>query len=126
MASTVLVVDGVPESQSTTSALLTAEGYEVSSAPDSEQALKAIDQRRPTAILFQILEPAKAVIEFVRRLALSRAAKAVPVVVLTALSEYQLDSFLNGVPGVRRIVPSPSAPEALLGALALAVKDSRR
>jgi CheY-like chemotaxis protein len=126
VASTVLVVDGVAESQASTSVLLTAEGYDVSSVPDVEQALKSVDERRPTAILFQILDPAKGVIEFVRRLALSRAGKGVPVVVLTALNEFQLGSFLNGVPGVRRVVYSPSPPEALLGALALAVKDARR
>lgn len=124
--STVLVVDGVTESQETTSVLLKAEGYDVSSVPDVEQALKSVDEQKPTAILFQILDPAKGVIEFVRRLALSRAAKDVPVVVVTALNEFQLGSFLNGVPGIRRIVYSPSPPEALLGALAQAVKAAAR
>jgi len=122
----VLLVDDVPGSQESTSALLTAEGYDVSAASDGELALKAVAERLPAAIVYRILEPANAVIDFVRRLAFQRSTAVVPVVMLTALNEYQLGSFLNGVPGVRRIVVSPCEPEVLLAAVALAVKHSKR
>lgn len=122
MKGAVLVVDNVPESQEAASALLAAEGYEVSTAVDAETALKAIVQRLPSAVLFRILDPANGVIGFVRRLALSRHVMSVPVVVVTALNEFQVDSFLNGVPGVRRVVHSPCPPEAELAAVAQAVR----
>ena len=119
-------MDDVPESQDSSAALLSAEGYEVSTASDGEGALELISKRRPNAVLFQLLEPANGAIDFIRRLALSRHALSVPVVLVTALNEFQLGSFLNGVPGVRRILYSPCPPAALKDAVAQAVRHSQR
>lgn len=116
------MVDDQPESRESASALLAAEGYEVSGFSDGEEAIRSLETRRPSAILYRILEPANAVIGFVRRMALSRYVLSVPVVVVTALNEFQVGSFLNGVPGVRRIVYSPCEPEALLGAISRAMQ----
>jgi CheY-like chemotaxis protein len=54
----VLVVDNVPESQEAASALLEAEGYEVSTVVDGETALETIAKRPPSAGLFRIRDPA--------------------------------------------------------------------
>jgi CheY-like chemotaxis protein len=121
----VVVVDDVPESQESSTALLTAEGYEVESVANGEGALQMLSKRRPTAVLFQVLDPANGAIDFVRRLALSRHASSVPVVVVTALNEYQVGSFLDGVPGVRRVLHSPCTPEALRQAMADAVRYTK-
>jgi CheY-like chemotaxis protein len=121
--SKVVVVDDVQESLTSASSLLTDEGYEVASASSSEQALKMIEGRRPDAVLFRILNPANVVIDFVRRLALNREARMLPVVMVTALNEYQIGSFLNGVPGVRRILYEPCPPEALRESMALALRS---
>jgi hypothetical protein len=88
-------------------------------------ALQAISKRRPAAVLFQILNPANAAIDFVRRLAISRHALSVPVVVMTALNEFQVGSFLGGVPGVRRILYFPCPSEALREAVDQAVRYSK-
>ena len=112
----VIVEDGADQPDST-SAALTAEGYEVSRASGTDQALALIESRRPDAIVYGVLSPANGVIEFVRRLALDRSALLVPVVMVTALSEYQIQSFLNGVPGVRRVLYAPCTPEALRRAI---------
>jgi len=124
--SNIVLVDDVPESQDSSTALLTAEGYEVSTATDGEEALQLLGKRRPNAVLFQILEPPNGAIDFVRRLALTRQAFSVPVVLVTALNEFQLGSFLNGVPGVRRILYSPCPPDVLKDAVAQAVRHSYR
>jgi CheY-like chemotaxis protein len=121
----ILLVDDVPGSQESSASLLDAEGYEVSRAADGDEALRELSQRRPAAVLFQILQPANAMIDFVRRMALTRQAAFVPVVVLTALNEFQVGSFLNGVPGVRRIFYSPCPPEVLREAVAQAVRYSQ-
>jgi len=125
MKNSIVLVDDVPASQDSSTELLTAEGYEVSTVSDGEGALQALSKRRPTAVLFQILEPANGAIDFVRRLALSRHASSVPVVLVTALNEFQVGSFLNGVPGVRRILHSPFTPEDLRLAMAQAVRYSK-
>jgi CheY-like chemotaxis protein len=121
----VVLVDDVLESQESSRALLSAEGYDVSRVADGEGALKALSKRRPAAVLFQMLKPANEAIDFVRRLALSRHALSVPVVVVTALNEVQAGSLLHGVPGVRRILHSPCSPEDLRHAMAQAVRYSK-
>jgi CheY-like chemotaxis protein len=126
MKTSIVLVDDVPESKDSSSALLTAEGYEVSTAADGEGALELLLNRPPNAVLFQILQPAKGAIDFVRRLALSRHALSVPVVLVTALNEYQLASFLNGVPGVRKVLYSPCPPAVLKDAVAQAIRYFNR
>jgi hypothetical protein len=42
----------------------------------------------------------------------------VPVVVVTALNEFQMDSFLNGVPGIRRVILSTRPPKDVMAAVA--------
>ena len=126
MKNSIMLVDDVPESQDSSTALLTAEGYEVSTAADGEGALELLSKHRPNAVLFQILNPPKGANDFVRLLALSRHALSVPVVLVTALNEYQLGSFLNGVPGVRKVVYSPCEPAALINAVAQAVRYFNR
>ena len=120
----IVVVDDLAQSRDRAAALLTDEGYDVSMASGGEEALQGMLKSRPSAVLFQILEPAKEAIDFVRQMALSRLATSVPVVLITALNEFQLGSFLNGVPGVRRILYSPCPPAALKHAVAQAVRYS--
>lgn len=125
MKRSIVVVDDAAESRDIAAALLAAEGYDVSTASGEEEALEAILQRPPSAVLFQIREPAKRAIDFVRRLALSRQAMFVPMVLVTRLSEFQVESFLNGVPGVRKILSFPCSPEDLRKATATAVRYAR-
>jgi len=126
MKNSIMLVDDAPASQDSSTALLTAEGYEVSTASDGEQALELLSKHRPNAVLFQILDPANGAIDFVRRLALSRHALSVPVVLVTALNEFQLGSFLNGIPGVRKVLYSPCPPDVLKDAVAQAVRYFNR
>jgi CheY-like chemotaxis protein len=125
MGPSVMLVDDVLESQESSAAVLTGEGYEVSLAAGVEEALRSLSKRQPDAVLFQIMEPANGAIDFVRRLALSTHARFVPVVVLIAPNKFQLERSLSGMPGVRRILYSPGPPEVLRTALSHAVRYSR-
>ena len=126
MKNTIMLVDDVPASQDSSTALLTAEGYEVSTASDGEGALELLSKHRSNAVLFQILDPANGAINFVRLLALSRHVLSVPVVLVTVLNEFQLGSFLNGIPGVRKVLYSPCPPAVLKDAVAQAVRYFNR
>jgi CheY-like chemotaxis protein len=123
---TVLVVDDDAKSLAVTAALMTAEGYAVVSASGVDQALQMVEDRKPKAVLFGLLQPPAGAIDFARRLALSDSNRYVPVVTVTALNEYQVASLLNGIPGVRRIVQSPCAPDALRAEVAFALRHVRR
>ena len=125
MKSSIVLVDDVAASQDLCMALLTAEGYEVSTMSGGDEALQSLSKRRPSTVLFQILDPANRGIDFVRRLAISRHALSVPVVLVTALNEFQVGSFLNGVPGVRKVLHSPCPAAVLKEAVAQAVRYSQ-
>ena len=120
--SRVLIVNDVPETLGATPGLMEAEGCEVALASSAEQALQMIDAKRPDVVLFNVLNPPKGAIDFARRLALNRGSEVIPVVMVTALSDYQIDSFLNGVPGVRRILHAPCPPEAMAEAVSQALR----
>jgi CheY-like chemotaxis protein len=122
----VVIVDDDPAALGVSVDLLTAEGYEVLSATGIEQALQLIEDRRPGVVLFSILKPPADAIDFARRLALSGSSKFTPVVTVTALNEYQVGSFLDGVPGVRRIVQSPCSADALRAEIAHALQHQLR
>jgi CheY-like chemotaxis protein len=122
----VLVVDVEAETRTFSADLLTAAGYDVVAASSIEEGLQAVEKTRPAVVLFSSLRPPAGAIDFARRLALSPSVRFTPVILVTALNEFQIQSFLNGVPGVRRIVPSPCEPDALRAEIAHAIQHVRR
>jgi CheY-like chemotaxis protein len=122
----VLIIDDDAAALLATTALLKEEGYEILSASSVDQALQTVEDQKPGVVVFGILRPPAGAIDFARRLALSGTNKFTPVVTVTGLNEYQVGSFLNGVPGIRRIVPSPCAPEVLRAEIAHALRYIRR
>jgi CheY-like chemotaxis protein len=122
----VLVVEDDAAARAKTVALLAKEGYEVLSASDVDGALQTVEDRKPRAVLFRILHPPEGVIDFARRLALSSLNRFIPVVMVTALNEYQLGSLLNGIPGIRRIVYPSCSSDALRAEIGHALQHVRR
>jgi len=122
----VLIVDAEPETRAISEDLLTAAGYDVVPASSVEEGLEATEKHRPDVVLFASLKPPTGAIDFARRLALSPSVRFTPVILVTALNEFQIQSFLDGVPGVRRIVPAPCEPEALRAEIAHAIQHVRR
>jgi DNA-binding response OmpR family regulator len=122
----VVVVDEDQGARQATSGLLTADGYEVVQASGIDEALSALEDGGQGVVVFRILKPPAIAIDFARRLALNRAIQFTPVVMVTSLDEYQIGSFLDGVPGVRRVVPSPCGADALRAEVAHAMRYIRR
>ena len=63
------------------------EGYEIISADDGEKALKAVGKEKPDIILLDILLPKMDGFEVLQELKKNEETKAVPVILLTNLSQ---------------------------------------
>ena len=89
---------------------LTAEGYEVVTAPDGYEALALFDERQPDVVLLDVMMPGLSGIEVCRRL---RERAAVPVLLVTAKDDVQ-DRVAGLDAGADDYVVKPFALEELL------------
>ena len=85
--STVLVVDDEAGARRALVRLLSNEGYDTVSAGDGREALAALETSRPDVILLDIAMPGMDGLELLEHLQRHPQLKALPVVVLTALSD---------------------------------------
>ena len=116
MTGTVLVIDDEMDVQTYLSALLQKEGLKVETASDGEEGLIRARAVKPDLIFLDILMPRKTGIMLYRRLKEDPALAAVPVVILTGLSQYR--SFFaqdfEHVPHPEAFVEKPPNPQELL------------
>lgn len=110
----VLLVDDDPDTLKTYSDLLESEGYEVTVAPDGEQALAMINGYQPDVILLDIMLPSQDGIEVARELSERSDAKHIPVVMITALNVFSVGKGLHNIAGIRRFIYKPCRPRTLL------------
>ena len=85
--STVLVVDDEAGPRQALMRLLTKQGYETVGAGDGREALRALEAATPDVILLDLMMPGMDGIELLEALQRHPQWKALPVVVLTALSD---------------------------------------
>ena len=85
--STVLVVDDEAGTRRTMARLLAGQGYETVEAGDGAEALRALEARKPDVILLDLMMPQMDGLELLEALQRHPQWKALPVVVLTALSD---------------------------------------
>ena len=85
--STVLVVDDEAGARKTLMRLLAREGYETVGAGDGRQALQSLESKTPDVILLDLMMPEMDGLELLEALQAHPQWKALPVVVLTALSD---------------------------------------
>src|SRR5436190_13078065 len=85
--STVLVVDDELGTRHALMRLLANEGYKTVRAGDGREALRALDAGTPDVILLDLMMPGMDGIELLEALQRHPNWKALPVVVLTALSD---------------------------------------
>jgi adenylate cyclase len=83
----ILVVDDNPANVDILRTRLEAQGYEVKTAADGEEALSAVKQHQPDLILLDVMMPKLDGIEVCRRLRADKAASFVPVILVTAKSD---------------------------------------
>ena len=84
---TILVVDDEPSARNAILRLLKHEGYEVTGAENGRAALDALGVTRPDLILLDLMMPEIDGLEMLEILQKHPQWKALPVVVLTAMSD---------------------------------------
>ncbi len=80
----ILAVEDEPYLLSDLAEMLGAEGYEVWTAPNGQQALALLDERLPDLILSDILMPEVDGFEFLQRTRAHAAWQHIPFIVITA------------------------------------------
>ena len=87
MTARILVVDDMPANTRLLEAKLSAEYYQVATAPDGHEALKLARSWQPDLILLDIMMPGMDGYETCRRLKDDATTLHIPVVMVTALGE---------------------------------------
>lgn len=80
----ILVVDDNPENLKLAKVILAAEGYDVRTATDAEDALKLLDSFAPHLILMDLQLPRMDGLELTRRLKADPARRSIVIIALTA------------------------------------------
>ena len=125
MAKRVLVVDDELDMRTFITTLLETNGYKPFSAEDGVQGLEVARQKRPSLIILDIMMPKESGINLYRELKSDPDLKAIPVIMLSALSRktfFHSQKVLDEYKGER--IPEPAAyiekppePEELLEAI---------
>ena len=84
MTKSLLIVDDDPENLKLILMILATGGYELVTAADALQALRAIEARLPDLILLDLQLPGMDGLELTRRLRATPATRGVPIVAVTA------------------------------------------
>jgi twitching motility two-component system response regulator PilH len=113
----VMVVDDSPTDRQFLSELLESGGYEVIPVASAEEAEDCIRQRRPDAILMDIVMPGKNGFEATRELARDSATRDIPVLVCTSKTQ-PTDGIWALRQGAREVLLKPIRRDALLAAVA--------
>jgi CheY-like chemotaxis protein len=80
----ILIVDDNPQNLKLARVILVAEGYEVETATDAEEALQAVERSKPALILMDLQLPGMDGLELTRRLKSDPRYRDVIVIALTA------------------------------------------
>ena len=96
MAEKILVVDDEWELRNLLTEFLTGEGYDVIQASNGEEALELAEKEEPQVILLDIEMPGIDGIEVCRRLKEEDKTRFIPVIMVTALEDRDLDAFVEG------------------------------
>jgi len=114
MAKKILVVDDEQNIIKVLQARLEAEGYEVVTASDGEEALQKVGTEKPNLIILDIMMPKIDGFEVCRRLKRDETFQHIPVVMLTALG--QAANIKEGMEkGADAYIAKPFNTVALLG-----------
>lgn len=99
-------------------------GFEVESARDGEEALVAIEERRPDLILLDWMLPITSGIEVCRRLRRQPATREIPIVMLTARGE-ESDRIRGLDSGADDYITKPFSPNELVARVRAVIRRSR-
>jgi CheY-like chemotaxis protein len=108
----VLVVDDHAPMRTLCRVSLEAAGFEVAEAADGEQALQAVSERRPDAILLDIMMPRLSGWEVASSLIADRSTDKIPLIFITALANTQ-DRLRAFELGARAYLTKPFDPSVI-------------
>jgi CheY-like chemotaxis protein len=108
----VLIIEDEPDMNSLEADILTAYGFEPIRASDAEQALRVLAERRPSAILLDLMLPGMSGLELCRRLKTDRATHSIPIVICSAL-DAAAERRMGYEAGADDYLSKPFTPEAL-------------
>jgi putative two-component system response regulator len=123
-ASEVLVVDDHRPNLELVEAILVEAGYRVRLAHDGQQALDAVQAASPDCIVLDVMMPRLDGFEVCRRLKADRATRAIPVVLLTALSDVE-DKVTGLEMGADDFLTKPVDAQALLARVRSLIRIKR-
>ncbi|GAB4505084.1 MAG: response regulator [Anaerolineales bacterium] len=108
----ILVVDDNEMNRKMVSAILSKEGYEIVTAPDAANALHTLDAGAPDLAILDVMMPDMDGFELCRQLRHRPDTAAIPIIILTALSE--LDERLKAFEaGADDFMAKPFQPQEL-------------
>jgi len=96
MAEKILVVDDEWELRNLLTEFLTGEGYDVIQASNGEEALELAEKEEPQVILLDVDMPGIDGIEVCRRLKEEDKTRFIPIIMVTALEDRDVDAFVEG------------------------------
>ncbi len=112
-----LVVDDSPTHLKLASEPLIAEGYEVVTAVDGEEAIEKAESEHPAVIVLDVVMPKLNGFQVCRRIKNSPGLKDIKVVLLTSKSQ-ESDKFWGKKQGADAYVTKPFTDEDLVRAVA--------
>ena len=123
----VLVVDDYAENVELLKELLTASGYEVTTAYDGDEALKKVDRRKPDLILLDNMMPKMDGYQVCEALRNKEETKEIPIIFVTAKTEVKDWTHAIFNVGVNSYITKPINPKKLLDKVksVLKMKQSR-
>ncbi len=130
MAVKVLVVDDELDMRTFITTLLETNGYKPVSAVDGREGLEVARRTRPSLIILDVMMPKESGINMYRELKQDPALKAIPVIMLSALSrktffhsQKVLDEYKGEhVPEPAAYIEKPPEPDELLQAIENSLK----
>ena len=96
MGDKVLVVDDEWELRNLLTEFLAGEGYDVIQASNGEEALELAEKEEPQVILLDVKMPGIDGIEVCRRLKEEDKTRFIPIIMVTALEDRDVDAFVEG------------------------------
>jgi two-component system, sensor histidine kinase and response regulator len=108
----ILVVDDDPRLLHVVTTYLSIEGYEVMTAADGEEALRSVQDMRPSLIVLDVMMPGMDGIETCRRIKQDPLTSDIPVLLFTALNRDE-DVESGRAAGADRFISKPFSLQGL-------------
>ena len=96
MGDKILVVDDELEIREILDTFLTGEGYEVIQASSGEEALELAEKENPQIIIMDVKMPGIGGIETCRRLKTQEKTGSIPIIMVTAHKDRDVEAFVEG------------------------------